>query len=87
MLQVVDEIDDAIGALRQCSVGLGAESGLVLAGSLGIGAIVAALAAGAEVALICSAAIVLSLGAALKLHLLQTHRPPTRRERGDPPPL
>jgi hypothetical protein len=73
MLQVVDEIDDAVGALRLCTVGLAAEIGLVLAGALGIGAIGAALATGAEVTLICSAAIMLSLGAALKLHLLQTH--------------
>jgi len=29
MLQVVDEIDDAIGALRQCSLGLAAEFGLL----------------------------------------------------------
>jgi hypothetical protein len=68
MLQVVDEIDDAIGALRQCSLGLAAEFGLVAAGGLGIGAIGAAIAAGAEVSLICSAALVLSLAAALKLH-------------------
>ena len=71
MLQVVDEIDDAAGALWQCSVGLAAEIGLVLAGALGIGAIAAALASGAEVTLICSAAILLSLGAALKLRVLQ----------------
>ena len=71
MLQVVDEIDDAVGALRLCTVGVAAEIGLVLAGTLGIGAIGAALATGAEVTLICSAAIMLSLGAALKLHLLQ----------------
>jgi hypothetical protein len=36
VLQVVDEIDDAIGALRLCSLGLAAEFGLVAAGSLGI---------------------------------------------------
>ena len=41
MLQVVDEIDDAIGALRLCCVGLRAEIGLLLAGSLGIAAICA----------------------------------------------
>jgi hypothetical protein len=35
MLQVVDEIDDAIGALRQCSLGLAAELGLA-SGSLWI---------------------------------------------------
>ena len=68
MLQVVDEIDDAFGALRQASVGLAAEIGLIVAGGLGIGAIVAAIATGAELSLICVASIILSLGAALKLH-------------------
>jgi hypothetical protein len=34
MLQVVDEIDDAIAALRQCSLGLAAELGLLPSGSL-----------------------------------------------------
>ena len=71
MLQLVDEIDDAVSMLWLCGVGVAAEIGLVLAGTLGIGAIGAALAAGAEVTLICSAAIMLSLGAALKLRLLQ----------------
>jgi hypothetical protein len=68
ILQVVDEIDDAIGALRLFFLGLGAEIGLVVAGSLGIGAIGAALATGADVPLICCAAIVLSVAAALRIH-------------------
>jgi D-arabinose 1-dehydrogenase-like Zn-dependent alcohol dehydrogenase len=76
MLQVVDEIDDAVGALRLWSVGLASEIGMVAAGGLGIGAIAVAIAAGAEVTLICSAAIVLSLAAALKIH---ESRLPTRR--------
>jgi hypothetical protein len=71
ILQVIDEIDDAISALRLCSLGVAAEIGLVVAGSLGIGAIGAAIATGAEVSLICSAAIVLSLAAALKIHRSQ----------------
>jgi hypothetical protein len=76
MLQVVDEIDDVIGALRLCFLGLTAEIGLVVAGSLGIGAIGAAVVTGAELQLICSAAIMLSLAAALKIHgaQLRTHR-------------
>ena len=36
MLQVVDEIDDAISALRLCSVGLYAEIGLAVAAALKI---------------------------------------------------
>jgi hypothetical protein len=76
MLQVVDEIDDAVGALRLCLVGLAAEIGLVAAGSLGIGAIGAAVATGAQISLICSAAIVLSLAAALKIQASRRGEPP-----------
>ena len=53
MLQVFDEVDDLIGALRFCCAGLAAEIGLVVAGGLGIAAIGAELAAGAEFSLIC----------------------------------
>jgi hypothetical protein len=67
MLQVADELDDVIGALRLCGVGLRAEIGLLVAGSLGIGAVGAAAAAGAQVTLICSAAIVLGIAAFLKV--------------------
>ncbi len=66
MLQVADELDDVIGALRLCGVGLRAELGLLVAGSLGIGAVGAAVAAGAQVTLICSAAIALCIAAYLK---------------------
>ena len=76
MLQVVDEIDDAIGALRQCSLGVAAEFGLVAAGGLGIGAIGVAVAAGAEISLICSAVIMLSLGATLKIRASSRHVEP-----------
>ena len=68
ILQVADDIDDAFGALRLCFLGLRAEIGLLAAGALGFLAIGAAIATGAEVTLICSAAIVLSLGATLKIH-------------------
>ena len=47
ILQVADDIDDAIGALRLCSVGLAAEVGLLAAGGLGILAIGAAIATAA----------------------------------------
>jgi hypothetical protein len=82
ILQVADDIDDAIGALRLCSLGLAAEIGLLAAGGLGIIAIGAAIATGAEVTLIFSAAIVLSLAATLKIHESQLRaagsRPPRR---------
>jgi hypothetical protein len=68
MLQVVDEIDDAVGAVRLWSLGAAAEVGLLVAGGLGIGAIGAAIATGAEMSLIFTAAIVLSLAAGLKIH-------------------
>jgi hypothetical protein len=68
MLQVVDEIDDAIGALRLYFLGLRSEIGLLVVGSLGLGSICAAIAAGAELQLILSAAVVLGLAASLKIH-------------------
>jgi hypothetical protein len=76
MLQVVDEIDDAFCAVRLWSMGTAAEIGLMVAGSLGIGAIGAAIATGAELTLILSALSVLALAAGLKIHgsQLQTSR-------------
>ena len=71
MLQVVDELDDAVSALRLCSLGLSAEIGLLVAGSLGIGAIGVAILTGAEITLICSVAVLLSLAAALKIQGLR----------------
>jgi hypothetical protein len=86
MLQVLDEVDDLIGALRFCCTGLAAEIGLLVAGGLGVGAIGAALAVGAEFSLFCSASLMLALAAALKLHQsqLQSGLKPLR---GDPSPL
>jgi hypothetical protein len=77
MLQVVDEIDDAIGALRLWTLGLAAEIGLVVAACLGIGAIGAAVVRGADPVLICPAAAMLSLAAVLKIHGLRL--PATRQ--------
>jgi len=71
MLQVLDELDDVVGAVRLCCVGLGAEIGLAAAGCLGIAAIGACVAAGAQITLILSAAIVLSVAAALKIRGVQ----------------
>ncbi len=75
MLQVVDEIDDAVGVLRLCVLGIAAETGLALTGAVGVGAIVAAVAAGAEGPLIYSATLLLGFAAALKF---QSSRFPTR---------
>jgi len=68
---VVDEIDDAVGILRHLCLGVAAEIGLVVAGVLGIGAIGAAVVAGAEVQLICSGLIMLGVAATLKIHALR----------------
>ena len=73
MLQVVDEIDDAVGALRLYYVGVAAEIGLLVAAAAGAAAIFGAIAAGAEAPLIYSAAILLSLAAALKIHGSRLH--------------
>ena len=85
MLQVVDEIDDAVVAARLCCVGIAAEIGLVMAGILGMFAVGAALAAGAEISLLCTGAIALSLGAALRLRASLAPRPRVLGN-GDPPP-
>jgi hypothetical protein len=47
MLQVVDELDDAVGALRIIALGLRAEVGLVVAGSVSAGALYAAIVSSA----------------------------------------
>jgi hypothetical protein len=87
MLQVIDELDDLISALRLCFVGMAAELGLIVAGGLGIGAIGAAIAAGAEITLICSAAVVLSLGATLKLQESRIGQRTANNRRRKPPLL
>jgi hypothetical protein len=82
ILQVADEIDDAVSAFRMYTLGLRAEIGLLAAGALGILAIGAAIATGAEVTLICSAAVVLSLATSLKIHESQLRlagKRPSRR--------
>ena len=76
MLQVVDEIDDALGALRLAASGLGAELGMVAAAGLGLTAICAGIAAEAEVSLISAAAILLSAAAGLQV---QSMRAPKTR--------
>jgi len=67
VLQVADELDDALGALRHGWLGLVAEIGALLLAGLGIGAAVAGLALGAEPALIGAAAIMANLAALLKV--------------------
>jgi hypothetical protein len=66
MLQVVDEIDDAVSTVRQYGVGLIADIGLLFAGVLGMAAICAAFAGGAEITLFTGASLMLSIAAGLK---------------------
>jgi hypothetical protein len=47
MLQAVDEVDDAVGALRLYAMGLGAEIGLLGLSSVAVCAICAAVMQGA----------------------------------------
>jgi len=68
MLQVVDEVDDALGAARLWSVGIGAEIGMGLAAGTGFAAIGLAVWWGEEAALVFTAAGMLSVAAALKIH-------------------
>ena len=68
MLQVVDEVDDAIGAVRLWSVGIAAEIGLSVVAGIGVAAIGAAIWLGEEPVLIFAAAGMLSVAAALKIH-------------------
>lgn len=68
MLQVVDEIDDAVGAIRLWSVGMAAEIGLPAAAVLGMGAMGGAVAGGADLTLLGSAAVMLGLAAILKIY-------------------
>ncbi len=66
MLQMVDEIDDAIGAVRHWSLGLVVELGLGVAALAGIAVIGAALWRGEEPLLVFAAAAMLSVAGALK---------------------
>jgi hypothetical protein len=67
VLQVVDEFDDVVGALRLFWLGAAAEIPLVLAGGAGFGAIGAALVTGAEPLLMAAATIVLGLAGISKI--------------------
>ncbi len=68
MLQVMDEIDDAIGAVRQWALGFGAAAGLGAAAAMGMAGIAAAIWSGQEPLLVLAAAAMLSVAAALKMH-------------------
>jgi hypothetical protein len=68
MLQVVDEIDDAVSTTRLWCLGVHADIGLSLAAACGSGAIVAAIWTGQETLLIGAAALVLGAAGALKIH-------------------
>jgi hypothetical protein len=67
VLQVVDEFDDAVSALRHVLLGLHAEMGVLLFAGLGTGAVVAELALHADPRMIGAAAITANVAALLKI--------------------
>ena len=66
MLQAVDEIDDAVGALRLFGCGLSAEVGLMMAGCLGLLGVATAIAMDTQTPIKSTAAIMLSAAALLR---------------------
>jgi hypothetical protein len=74
MLQVADEIDDAVGALRHCCMGAAAEFPALSAAGIGIGAVCGfgvALFAGADPALIAAPVAALGIAGLLKVRHLR----------------
>jgi hypothetical protein len=68
VLQVVDEIDDAVSTTRLWCLRFHAETRLSVAAGIGTFAIGAALWAGQEALLMLSGTLVLGAAAALKIH-------------------
>ena len=75
MLQVVDELDDALGALRHGCFGLIAEVGTPLLAAMSLGAAVAGPRWGADPALIDTAAVAATIAALLEI---RSSRPTAR---------
>jgi hypothetical protein len=67
VLQVIDEFDDAVAALRHVLLGLHSEMGVLLFAGVGTGAVVAELALRAHPGMIGAAAITANLAALLKI--------------------
>ena len=66
MLQVVDEFDDVVGAVRHQLEGIGLEIGLTLGGIAALGVIALAVAMGANALLIAASIGVLGTATLLK---------------------
>jgi hypothetical protein len=67
MLQVVDEFDDAVGALRHQAMGFYCEIGMTLAGIAAMAAMIGAALSGANALLIATAVGLLGSAAFLKV--------------------
>jgi hypothetical protein len=67
VLQVADEFDDAFGVLRHGWLGLVAELGALMLAMLGVCAVIAGPALGAQPAILSAAAIAANLAALLKI--------------------
>jgi hypothetical protein len=76
MLQVVDEIDDAVGAVRHRCLGFNAEIGAVLAAAGAVALIGAAFVVGREGGGACAVAVLSSIVLAVRV---RGSRPPTHR--------
>jgi len=74
VLQLADEFDDLLGAVRHGWLGLTAELGALSLVGIGIGAALAGPALGAEPALIGAAAITANFAALLKIRGYRTMR-------------
>ena len=74
MLQVADELDDALGALRHGWSGLMAEIGALVLAALGLAAAFVGLKLGAEPASIATAAVAANLAALLKFRAARGSR-------------
>ena len=72
ILQVVDEFDDVLGAVRHGWLGFHAEIGALLFAGIGVGAMLAAFALGADPLMVGTAAIVLNLAALLRIRESRT---------------
>jgi hypothetical protein len=67
MLQVVDEFDDAVGAVRHHAMGFSADIGRTLAAAAGAAVVVAAALNGAGAMVIAAAVGLLGTAALLKM--------------------
>jgi hypothetical protein len=74
MLQVVDEFDDVVGAVRHQLEGIGLEIGPTVGGLAALGAIALAVAMGGNALIVATSIGILGAAAFLKAQGLLPHR-------------